>query len=536
MLKVIVADDEEKICQLIVKLIDWQSADMEIAAIASNGFETMEAIEKYHPEVVITDIRMPGMDGLELIKKTKEAGIEAEFIIISGYRHFEYAQNAIRYGVSDYLLKPIKKDELNATLHKIRDRYREKHEQFTYEEKVKLLLKNDAGRLRTAYFSSVLYEQKREVKKLGIEEINSRYHYRFEDGWFQICCVKFDGISTNSENLRFIADKTASLIEQLFKECCYEYEIYVEGSFIYTLLNYSKEEQRHIIRQLKAFLSEFLVLESILEGLKVTIGAGKEVPHPSLLQDSLKQARNCIQQRLLEGTDQLIYDFEQKETGLADSRLFLDFNRDMTKALESMDVEQMKATLVHLQEDLRNRSGVTGHEILQMTKEVCNLFLFSMKNQKIVIDNEAHFLEDYNRKAGDCYRIDQLFSLLERELTDAYEKAIQNRKQEYDRPIRTARRYMNEHYMEPITLEDVSAVAGFSSTYFSSLFKKETGTAFLEYLSSIRMEEAKRLLRETNHNIDNICRSVGYSDVKYFTKSFIKTTGLKPTEYRKIYS
>ncbi|MEG1575342.1 MAG: response regulator, partial [Clostridium sp.] len=112
MLKVIVADDEEKICQLIVKLVDWTSLGMEVAAIASNGIEAMEKIISLKPDIVITDIRMPGYDGLELIKRAKSEGINTEFIIISGYRHFEYAQNAIRYGVGDYLLKPIKKDEL----------------------------------------------------------------------------------------------------------------------------------------------------------------------------------------------------------------------------------------------------------------------------------------------------------------------------------------------------------------------------------------------------------------------------------------
>lgn len=90
--------------------------------------------------------------------------------------------------------------------------------------------------------------------------------------------------------------------------------------------------------------------------------------------------------------------------------------------------------------------------------------------------------------------------------------------------------------MQSITLEDVASVAGFNTTYFSSLFKKETGQTFLEYLSAVRMDEAKRLLKESRDSIANICESVGYSDVKYFTKCFIKYTGLKPNEYRKLYS
>lgn len=109
MLRVIIADDEYKICQLIEKLVDWKSLDMEVVDIVQNGVEALESINSLSPDIVITDIRMPGYDGLELIKLSRDTKKALKFIIISGYRHFEYAQSAIKYGVSDYLLKPIKR-------------------------------------------------------------------------------------------------------------------------------------------------------------------------------------------------------------------------------------------------------------------------------------------------------------------------------------------------------------------------------------------------------------------------------------------
>lgn len=538
MLKVVIADDEERICQLIVKLIDWISLDMEIVAVATNGFETMEAVKKYHPEIVITDIRMPGMDGIELIKKTNEAGIETEFVIISGYRHFEYAQNAIRYGVSDYLLKPIKKTELNQTLERIRDRYHEKNEQITYEEQVKLLLKNDAGRLRTSYFSEILYAHNREVENLDIPIVNDRYHYCFGPGIFQIFCIKFDKIATNTENLNFIADKTADLTEKFIKDCCIEYEIYVEGSFIYLLLNYREDSQKYITRQMKSMLNEFAVLESILEGMKVTIGMGDAVRSINQLPVSLKTARIRTEQRIMRGLGEVISEAVGGTSRLVDSEIFVRFNRDMERALESFETEQVERVLDELRDAIKSMGtgGVTGHEILQLTKEACNLFLLSMQKQKIGLDNKPHILEDYSAKAVDSISLDELFLLLKSELLTAYNKAVQNKRGEYERPIRSARKYIQEHYMEPLTLETVSEVAGYNPAYFSTLFKKETGTSFLEYISGIRMEKAKQLLCDTNENIETICREVGYSDVKYFTKGFARYTGLKPAEYRKIYS
>ena len=109
------------------------------------------------------------------------------------------------------------------------------------------------------------------------------------------------------------------------------------------------------------------------------------------------------------------------------------------------------------------------------------------------------------------------------------------RRNEVSRPIRMAKQYVMQHFQEPITLEEVCEAAGFSASYFSSLFKKETGEGFAKYLTRVRMEEAKTLLRETNLPVSEICERVGYSDRKHFTHTFHRATGLNPAEYRKMY-
>lgn len=116
------------------------------------------------------------------------------------------------------------------------------------------------------------------------------------------------------------------------------------------------------------------------------------------------------------------------------------------------------------------------------------------------------------------------------------QKASEAKKAEDNRPIRQAKQYIEENYSRSLTLEEVSEMAGFAPGYFSTLFKKETGVTFLEFLQSVRMDAAKKLLVSGNEGMNVICEKVGYADVKYFTKCFIKYTGLKPGEYRKIYS
>ena len=126
MCRVIIADDEPKVLLLIRNLIQWEELGLELVATANDGISALDLIEELHPDIVITDIRMPGYDGIELIERAKALDSRIDFIIISGYRHFNYAQKAIRFGVEDYLLKPLKALEINQTLRKMTEKYKER--------------------------------------------------------------------------------------------------------------------------------------------------------------------------------------------------------------------------------------------------------------------------------------------------------------------------------------------------------------------------------------------------------------------------
>ena len=116
MLKILIVDDEPDICELIHKLIDWEELELTSLGSSQNGIDAMEIILRQKPDIVITDIQMPGMTGLEMIEKASQQKLQTKFIVVSGYREFEYAQQAIRFGVEDYLLKPISKTDLNLVL------------------------------------------------------------------------------------------------------------------------------------------------------------------------------------------------------------------------------------------------------------------------------------------------------------------------------------------------------------------------------------------------------------------------------------
>lgn len=535
MLKVIIADDEDKICQLIYKLIDWDSLDMKVEAIAHNGIEALELVKLHNPDIIITDIRMPGYDGLEFISRTKEINTQIQFIIISGYQQFEYAQKAIKYGVIDYLLKPIKKNELYATLTKIKNAYLERVDLLTKEEQSELSLRNNINKLRTGLFNGVLFYNR--TKNITIDSINKDYGYKFKNGLFQILIIKLDGVGRSySTTVTFLEEKILKKIQNNLYEYCYDMENYFENNSIYSIINYSPDNKKNIRRQCKTLMDELLLQREIFENLEITIGLGTVENDISMVDNSYKAAIWAYQQRLVLGTNKVIEGKIASSNNLVDSKLFHDFNKDMKAALERLDKEAVIAAIHYIREGLRNRSETSGHELLQMTKEICNLFLFTMRYNKFPIDASDNFLDNFSMNANDFGSVYKLYQYLTDVIVNSMDKIIEDKRQRDTRPIRDAKLFIQTNYKRQITLEEVSGKVGFNATYFSSLFKKETGYTFLEYLSEVRMNKAKELLKDTNYSIMVICENVGYSDIKHFTKTFVKHTNLKPNEYRKLYS
>lgn len=207
MLRVIVSDDEKKVSQLICHLGEWERLGMEVVGVAQNGIEALDLLKRFDAHILITDIRMPGCDGLELIKRAKEISPNTEFVIISGYRYFEYAQTAIRYGVSDYLLKPINKKELNDTLERIAERYRGR---LIEETELQLSERNDTAR-RISYLSRVLEG----ADEFSLQNANQNGMYHMQEGAFLCAECKMDQKEAwpAPESLALMRERMARMLE-----------------------------------------------------------------------------------------------------------------------------------------------------------------------------------------------------------------------------------------------------------------------------------------------------------------------------------
>jgi len=528
-MRVLIADDEKKICSLINHLVDWESLGMEVIGFAHDGVESCRMINELLPDLVITDIRMPGFNGLEVIKEIKAQHPHIQFIIISGFKQFDYALEALQSGVVNYLLKPINQTELLYTLNKIKEHYIEQNESSVKVKKLEVANEENRKRARKQWLLDLINENSSEV--IDIEVVNERFSFDFRAGFFNIAILKIDGISNKELSSKHFKNKVGWLLRTQMVHC-YDFEhTFYAGKFI-VLFNY--ESEFNAIRQSLVNVLEALQDEDIFKGYSVTIGLGTCEVNPENIYNSYKIALTNVYERLNLGTNKLISDGVLAETTYDDTQK--QFNKLFINAIEFNDMDKLYDALSFLKENFFVSANYSGSTILSVTKEVFNLYILALSKFSLGFDFGSDVSKSFFDEIENIAPKTNVFNYLESTIIKMFQDSLDEKNNRDSKPIAKAKKYISQNFATGITLEDVAYEVGFSSAYFSTLFKNKTGETFSGYLFNIRMEEAKRQLRETQNTVVVICESVGYFDIKHFTKGFKKHTGLKPKEYRKLYS
>lgn len=528
MIRVIIADDEKLICRLVQALADWEALGMEVAGTAENGLEALKLVESLEPDILITDIRMPGCDGLELIRRAKDLRPQLEVVIISGYAHFEYAQSAIRYGVGNYLLKPIKKDELMETLRKMKERCEARFSAEDEMERSHTNSQKDLRRLRSSLVKDLLSGH---PPHLTEEILRDTYHFQIPGDAYQVFLLKIDCDidRIGGSPYEILQEKAREILENGLSGVCPEYHLYFQDYTGYGILNYQIERKAEIRRSLRDCLNLLDAKKNLYGPVEFSLALGTVVGHCGKLAESLEEARGAVMERLVEGPGRLLEGIPQG-SGLEKQNLLDKYVKSMEHAIEVLSAPEAAAACERLRRSVVETHGICGREIYELVLSAGHLFI-----ARCAVANAEGIRHDFDGRCRRCCRTDELFEQLEQMQESLLTETGELRKSEAGRPVRIAKQYVMKHFHEPITLEEVCEAAGFSVSYFSVLFKKETGEGFAKYLTRVRMDEAKRLLRETNLPVAEICERVGYSDRKHFTHTFHKTAGLNPAEYRKLY-
>ena len=535
MIKVLIADDELRICELIFRLIDWESLGMSVIAVAHDGRETIKIIKNEMPDIVITDIRMPGYNGVDVIRIGKEYNSYIQFIIISGYSQFDYAQNAIHYGVSDYLLKPVKAEELTKALLRIKSRIDKNNQMYSQVKKAWTLEQQNRRLYREQLIMEIAHGKGFDVLTKDMNTLNEQYKYEFIPGFFTIVIVKADGLNFEEKTeSSFLYEKIQQSLSFAFAPVMQEMQgtMLDNGTYIF-LFNY-ENEYAEIESQLHRLLNQMLLQKDVFKKLHLTIGLGKRVNCLAEVGKSYETAYLAIKDRILVGTDRII---EGKEKIVVQDYkdYFLHTVRELENVVENLDDKRISDIIQECGTALSKDKEINGYQIEQSAKALVNSYLLSMQKNNYTLDEDDNLLKDFMKSIENCISLGEIQELLSGTLEQSLSEYRHKRALSGSKPIRDAKEYIRNNLAGNLTIQEVSEYVGYSSAHFSVRFKQECGITFSDYVMESRIEKSKELLKNTRETIESIAAAVGYSDVKSFTKNFKKYTEVKPSQYRKIY-
>lgn len=529
MLKVLIADDEPRVGMLVKQLIHWQERELECVGMFQDGQRALEGIQQLHPDIVITDIRMPVLSGLELIEKALESNPQIRFVVISGYRYFEHAQRAIKYGVQDYLLKPIDEEELNRVLEKICAEKADQQNRQEHLARMENSFRNSRRLLDREVLQQLLAGRIPDVKTL-----NHNYGTDFVPGCFQAVVVKMDraaGAEPNADTERFMMDKLRARIEKNLQGCkflcCSE-----RGRRFVLLFNYeakARDVQAQILRRL---LEDCRNYADNYDFYRICMGSSEESEAFSDCARLLRNAEHAMLRKLFEGGGMRLKSLPGEE----DARQLEELWKTQQTVLENgMDLMQAQAVgdVVRQMFERAQEHRMAAWLYFEMVERITSLFAEWAASRELTLT--AGWKERMQDDCENCQSLPVLCRCLCEGMQSELETLREQQLRQEDRPIRVAMEYVQKNYAQHITLEDVAAMSGFNATYFSDVFKRKSGKNFSDYLTEVRMTAAKELLRNTRKTIYEVAEAVGYKDAKYFSQQFTRYAGMKPTEYRKLY-
>ena len=535
-MRIIIADDEPNIIKLLTRMIDPSLA--EISAVAENGQEAYDRICESHPDVLITDVRMPGLSGLELIERAKTFDPNLEIIVISGYREFDYIQGVLKFGVQEFLLKPVEAEELNAALVRIMQKKNKNDQHNEYVVGIENHLNISYEFLREEYTMKILFT---DISCLNDRRLPHNL-FSFAEGNYAVGVLKIDCISDLSENMPYIRtlmERYRTLIIKTFQNSCFELTSTLHGNHVFFIFNYSHQLSENEFWYCQGFnltyLKDMLVTDNYkYHFLLFTIGIGVTVDNSKQIGTSLRSAMHALGNRLNAMNNGVIMG---------------------TVPLKDTDAVHLPA--VWKTTITNNLTAINIPQVLQAYREITNQFLLNSGHywflpvfvtesldyirhtvlyHNILEDHEYPEFSQLEERIDNCFTVSMLEDCL-REYIETLAGTIQTvQENKASKPIRIAQEYISKNADKPITLNEVAEIVHYSPNYFSNAFKTQTGKTFLDYLTDLRIEKAKSLLKDTPLKISDIAHTVGYADEKYFSKLFLRIVGVKPVEYRKFYS
>lgn len=526
MYKIVLVDDEKIIRDSLMDNFNRDKSGVFEAYEASDGEDALEIIKQVRPDIVITDIRMPVIDGLQLSTMIKEQFKDVVIIVLSGFNEFSLVKNALSIGVFDYLLKPIKEDELDAVIKRAVEVVERIRHQRIQDRNIRQKITEGNLAIKENFLNNLIKNNYPVTDPiyLRLHTLNLNISFR---NFFTVV------FSVNEQSLKCFIDDVVLLnfsINNIIDECCKEsirnYELFTttENNFVLISddLKYNSQVMIQLINKIRNCIKKFLNVD-------LTIGISKNYDGVYCLKSSYDESIEKVNIKLYLGKDDISIgnDIEIKIPNIIfgqKEKLFINnvYMCEHEKAYEI--IEEVYSQVDKMQLSLKQLKFFNIH--------VINCIVDIARN----IDYDINSIEEGKsiyEKIDELKSIDA-FKCFIKNITNTLIEVINKRKCcKKKKTIDSILKFIDEHYSEDLTLHTISEKFFIDYTNLSKMFKEDVGKLFSKYLIDLRIRRAKELLISSAKKIYEISEEVGYTDVRYFTKLFKEFEGITPMEFRK---
>jgi two-component system response regulator YesN len=525
--KLLIVDDEPIERSTLVMLINKYFSDIEIAGEASNGREAIAKAQELKPDIIFMDIKMPGINGIEAAQAIKAANRKIKVVIVTAYDYFEYAQESLKIGIDDFLLKPVLIENIRESLNRIINKINIEKKQEEFDAGVVRKIKEIGSYLQNELISSILLR----AEEQQINEYFELLDIKFVQAYALIVSIgegKSPQYITDGVRKKIFSKRVHEIAEQKLAGMGLRFISAKLNDQLNVLVFTEYPESSY---NLKLFsLNTANKLKDSVEremGICIDVGIGTATDSVYKLLDSFLEARVALKSAAKNGKAAHFGDLDvnifQEEYPFEDEKQLLDkiLKGEMEGAM--LAAEKLVKWIVSNCKSISEARIKLFEIVIMITRSVV---IYRDVDSSLV--NTALHSENINN----IQAINDIGLYMERLVTDVIRSIDKVKMSGLNSQIASAMEYIKKNYNKDLSLEEVAKAVALSPFYFSKLFKAQVGENFIDYLTRCRMTVAEGMLKEGNCSIKDACYKVGYKDPNYFSKIFRKYFGQSPSEYR----
>jgi two-component system response regulator YesN len=529
MYRIIIADDEDEVREGIKLKTDWAACGFELVGDFDNGREIFEAMETLQPDVIITDICMPFMDGLQLADHIAQQYRDVKIVFVTGFEDFEYAKQAIKLNVKDYLLKPINAQEFMNLLLNIKEELDEERKKKEDLNDLRIQLNQSFPLFRERFLDIMITTR---MSRVEIERKFRYFHLSLSGPSYIVLVADIDEFildsledaDTESELLRFAS---FNIFKEIFED--------QNGGIVF------RTRENKIVMLLSGNTEEILTLsQSLTEKakyniekyfkIKLSCGIGRVVFDIEGLAKSYQEALSALDYRFLVGRNKIVSINDLEFGKSSDSNSYNEWEKKLLSAMKTGNSVIVSETILEWMEDLKS-----SMYSIEKCYGLIHKFLISLMNlvETTGFNHSEIFPTDPFSQIIGLKTLDDVQAYLINTCKAIITYLSEKRTDVTKSQMLLAEAYVLDHFgEEECSINQVCSHIYMSISYFSAQFKQHTGKTFVEYLTRVRLEKAKELLQITQLKTYDIASRVGYEDPQYFSVIFKRNTGITPKEYR----